>query len=160
MPSKSKSGVLKYRDKFPTSSARDAIVSVVRAYGIVQKLMAPHFAKFELTPPQFQLLTIVNQLRKPTQRQLARELYVSFPNVTVMLDRLEKTGVILRSQNMDDKRAKFIELSKLGRSLLKKIWKVHQKQLYLVMVGLTEKEQKVLTHYLNKMIAAHVDKTF
>jgi len=160
MPSKSKSSVLKYRDKFPTSSARDAIVSVVRAYGIVQKVMAPHFAKFELTPPQFQLLTIVNQLWKPTQRQLARELYVSFPNVTVMLDRLEKTGVILRSQNMDDKRAKFIELSKLGRSLLKKIWKVHQKQLYLVMVGLTEKEQKVLTHYLNKMIAAHVDKTY
>lgn len=143
------------RDDFPSSSARGAVVAVVRAYGAVQRLMTPYFAHFGLTPPRFQLLTIVNRLRNPSQRQLARELYVSFPNVTVMLDRLEKAGLTLRSPNAADKREKLVELTDRGRSLLRRIWKVHQDQLDHVMAGLTANEQKELTRLLNKMIAAH-----
>lgn len=143
------------RDDFPSSPARSAVVAIVRAYGTVQRLMATHFAQFGLTPPQFQLLTIVNRLRQPTQRQLARELYVSFPNVTVMLDRLEKAGLVLRRPNAEDRREKRVEVSDRARSLLQRIWKVHQEQLDRVMGGLTENEQKGLTRLLNKMIAPH-----
>lgn len=144
-----------FRDDFPSSAARSAVVAVVRAFGTVQRLMGSYFAQFGLTPPQFQLLTIVNRLRKPTQRQLARELYVSFPNVTAMVDRLEKAGHLVRSSNADDKREKLIELTARGRSLLGKIWKVHQEQLDRVTSGLTVDEQEKLSHLLNKMIVAH-----
>jgi DNA-binding MarR family transcriptional regulator len=146
-----------FRDDFPSSPARSAVVAVVRAYGMVQRLMTTYFAQFGLTPPQFQLLTIVNRLRKPTQRQLARELYVSFPNVTVMLDRLEKAGHILRSPNADDKREKLVELTERGRCLLKQVWQVHQEQLDRVVGGLTENEQRGVARLLNKMIAAHAN---
>jgi DNA-binding MarR family transcriptional regulator len=145
------------RDDFLSSPARCAVVAVVRAYGTVQRLMATHFARFGLTPPQFQLLTIVNRLRTPSQRQLAQALYVSFPNVTVMLDRLERAGLVLRRPNPEDRREKRIELTNRGRSLLRSIWKVHQRQLDRVMGGLTENERHKLTRLLNKMIAAHAD---
>lgn len=147
------------KDDFPASPARDTVVAVVRAYGVVQRLMASYFAQFSLTPPQFQLLTIVNRLRRPTQRQLARELYVSFPNVTVMLDRLEKAGLLLRSANVEDKREKLVELTERGRSLLRKIWRVHQGQLDRVVTGLTTTEQRELARMLDKMIAAHSNTT-
>jgi MarR family 2-MHQ and catechol resistance regulon transcriptional repressor len=145
------------RDDFPSSPARDAVVAVVRAYGTVQRLMARHFARFDLTPPQFQLLTIANRLReqRPTQRQLARELYVSFPNITLMVARLERAGLIRRRSNAEDKREKRIELTERGRSLLRTIWKVHQDQLDCVMAGLSEVEQKRLTRLLHKLMAAH-----
>jgi DNA-binding MarR family transcriptional regulator len=159
MPSKPESSGVNLRDDFPASPARDAVVAVVRAYGTVQRFMATYFARFGLTPPQFQLLTIVNRLRRLTQRQLARALYVSFPNVTVMLDRLEKADLILRSANVDDKREKLVELTGRGRSLLRKIWKVHQAQLDRVMNGLTATEQRELVRLLNKMIAAHANTT-
>lgn len=142
-------------DEFPASPVRDAVVAVVRAYGVVQRLMAVYFARFDITPPQFQLLTIVNRLGGPTQRSLARELYVSFPNVTVMLDRLERAGLIRRRPNAEDRREKLVELTDRARSLLRRIWKVHPGQLDRVMVGLTDSEQKRLTRLLNKMIAAH-----
>lgn len=147
------------RDDFPTSPARCAVVAVVRAYGTVQRLMAQHLARFGLTPPQFQLLTIANRLRKqhPTQRQLARELYVSFPNVTVMLARLERMGLICRRSNVEDKREKLVGLTALGRSLLRSIWKVHQDQLDRVVAGLTERELERLTQLLNKMIVVHAN---
>ena len=64
------------RDDFPQSFARDAVVAVVCGYGAVQRLMEPYFATFGLTPPQFQMLTIINRLREElvSQRRLAREL--------------------------------------------------------------------------------------
>jgi DNA-binding MarR family transcriptional regulator len=145
------------QDDFPSSPARAAVVAVVRGYGMVQKLMEPYFAEFGLTPPQFQLLTVANRLRHQalTQRRLARELYVSFPNVTIMLARLEKAGLIERSANAEDRREKFVRLSRRGDALLKRIWRVHQRQLNDIMEGLSAPEQTELVHLLNKMLAAH-----
>ena len=76
----------------PQSTAHAAMVAVIRAYGAIQRQQEPYFAPFKITPPQFQVLSIISRLKRAhlTQRCLARELYVSFANVTVMLDRLEK----------------------------------------------------------------------
>lgn len=143
------------RDEFPHSSARAAVVAVVRGYGAVQRQMEPYFARFGLTPPQFQVLTIINQLRsqEPTQRRLGRELYVSFPNVTVMLGRLEEAGLIRRRSNPEDRRQKFVTLTRRGLALLQRIWQGHQQQLDEVMAGLAAAEQVELTRLLNKMIS-------
>jgi DNA-binding MarR family transcriptional regulator len=143
------------RDEFPQSPARDAVVAVVRGYGAVQRHMEPYFARFGITPPQFQILTIINRLKNQncTQRRLGRELYVSFPNVTVMLARLEETGLVQRRVNPDDRRENFVELTAQGRALLRRIWKEHQQQLDHVTAGLTGDEQIELARLLNKMMA-------
>ena len=76
------------RDEFPDTPARRAVVSVVRGFGALTRQMGPHYASFDLTPPQFQMLTIINRLRREqiTQRRLGKELYVSFPNVDFSFD--------------------------------------------------------------------------
>lgn len=142
-------------DEFPLTPARAAVVAVVRGFGVVQRQMEPYFAQFGLTPPQFQVLTIINRLadQQLTQRRLGRELYVSFPNVTVMLGRLERNGLVRRHGNPTDRRAKFVELTPKGRALLLRVWKVHQEQLDRVMDGLSEMEQLELARLLNKLIA-------
>lgn len=144
-------------DEFPDTPARRGVVAIVRAFGTVQRQMATYFAQFDLTPPQFQMLTVINRLKDEqiTQRRLARELYVSFPNITVMLARLEEAGLIVREPSPDDGRAKLVRLTPQGRSLLRKIWKVHQQQLEHVMCGLEESERRELARLLNKMITAH-----
>ena len=144
-------------DGFPVSASREAMVAVLRAYGTLQRLMEPYFADFDLTPPQFQVLCIAIRFREapPTQRQLARDLYVSFPNVTFLLKRLERKGLIERNGNPADRREKYVSVSAAGRKLLKRIWLVHQRQMDLVMHGLTAAERKEMTRLLNKMTAAH-----
>lgn len=142
-------------DDFPQSSARDVVVALVRAYGALQRQMGPYFARFGLTSAQFQLLTIVNRLGDPclTQGRLARELYVSVPNITVMLGRLEESGLIERRSNPEDRREKFVQLTSRARSLLRRIWKEHQAQLDRVTAGLTADEQVVLVGLLNQFLA-------
>ena len=143
------------RDDFPDTPARRAVVSVVRGFGAVSRQMGPHYASFGLTPPQFQMLTVLNHLRgeQITQRRLGKELYVSFPNVTVMLSRLEKAGLIARTVNSADRRERFVRVTRSGRTLLKRIWKVQPDQLERVMDGLTDEERIELARLLNKMIA-------
>lgn len=143
------------RDDFPDTPARRAVVSVVRAFGALSRQMGPHYARFGLTPPQFQMLTVLNRLRdeQVTQRRLGQELYVSFPNVTVMLNRLERTGLVERSVNLDDRREKFVRISARGRNLLKRIWKNQPDQLESVTAGLDDHERLELARLLNRMIA-------
>ena len=149
------------RDDFPDTPARRAVVSVVRAFGAVSRLMGPHYAKFGLTPPQFQMLTVLNRLRdeRVTQRRLGNELYVSFPNVTVMLNRLEEAGLIRRTINPADRREKFVKISGRGRKLLQKIWKDQPAQLESIMAGLDDNERLQLAQLLNRVIATHQQAT-
>ncbi len=142
-------------DDFFDTPARRAVVSVVRGFGALQRQMTPHYARFGLTPPQFQMLTVLNRLRgeQVTQRRLARELYVSFPNITVMLTRLEKARLIERRVNEADRREKFVSVTRRGRALLRRIWKEQPTQLERVMAGLTDEERQTLARLLNKMIA-------
>ncbi len=141
-------------DDFPDTPARRAVVSVVRSFGALSRRMGPYYANFDLTPPQFQMLTVLNRLRgeQVTQRRLGQELYVSFPNVTVMLARLEDAGLIEKVVNSADRRERFVKISRRGRALLKRIWKVQPDQLERVTSGLTDQERLDLTRLLNKMI--------
>src|SRR5690349_5880994 len=95
------SGGFAFDDEFGAAPARQAVVALVRGFGALQRSMGPHFAQFGLTPPQFQTLTVINRWkgRSITQRQLARELYVSPPNITVILSRLEHARLIRRRAN-------------------------------------------------------------
>lgn len=144
-------------DEFPDTPARRAVVSIVRGFGAVSRHMSPHYASFGLTPPQFQMLTVLNRLRneRVTQRRLGHELYVSFPNVTVMLARLEKAKLIERTVNESDRREKFVRISRRGRKLLQKIWKNQPDQLESMMAGLEDDERLELARLLNRMIASH-----
>jgi len=142
-------------DEFGDLPARRAVVSVVRAFGALHRQMTPHYARFGLTPPQFQMLTVINRLRgeRITQRRLGEELYVSFPNVTVMLARLERDGWIRRTVNPDDRRERFVSITPRGRALLKRIWKHQPAQLKRVTAGLNDEERLQLARLLNKMMS-------
>lgn len=145
-------------DDFPDTPARRAVVSVVRGFGAIARQMGPHYAGFGLTPPQFQMLTVLNRLRgeQVTQRHLGRELYVSFPNITVMLSKLEQLELIERKVNPADRRERFVSVTRKGRSLLKTIWKEQPTQLESVMAGLDNDERRQLARLMNKMIAGQV----
>ena len=144
-------------DEFPDTPARRAVVSVVRGFGAIARRMSPHYARFGLTPPQFQMLTVLNRLsgEQVTQRRLGRELYVSFPNVTVMLSRLEQANLIERKINVVDRRERFVSITRKGRSLLRKVWKEQPAQLECVMTGLDDSERRQLARLMNTMLASH-----
>ena len=60
---------------------------------------------------------------------LARKAVVSRSNVTRLSDRMEKAGLVARSDSPDDGRGTVCELTARGRAMRAKMWPVYKKQI-------------------------------
>jgi len=101
-----------------------SIVSkMVRFSALVSNYLDMHFQRYELSQPGFLTLMILysDDTIQWTAIQIAEELKVKPPTMTGILDTLEKLGFILRTPSKTDRRKNYIQLSKIGKSKLKKI---------------------------------------
>ena len=58
--------------------------------------------------------------------ELADTLAIERYNLTRLVDRLEKDGLVTRSRSSEDGRAAFVSITTAGRALRKKMWRVYQ----------------------------------
>lgn len=58
--------------------------------------------------------------------ELADALVIERYNLTRLVDRLEREGLVTRSRSADDGRAAYASITKEGRALRKKMWKVYE----------------------------------
>ena len=58
--------------------------------------------------------------------ELADTLAIERYNLTRLVDRLEKDGLVTRSRSNEDGRAAFVSITTAGRALRKKMWRVYQ----------------------------------
>lgn len=80
------------------------------------------FAQWDLSPSQFNILNVlVDDEQGLTQVELSRRLIMHRSNVTGLVDRLEKRGLIARNANPDDRRVHHVVLTASGRKLLNEI---------------------------------------
>ena len=84
---------------------------------------------------------------------LARKAVVSRSNVTRLVDRMEKEGLVTRSDCPVDGRGTVCELSARGRALRAKMWPVYKKQIdTLFGKHLDTREAEMLTTTFNRII--------
>lgn len=58
--------------------------------------------------------------------ELADTLVIERYNLTRLVDRLESEGLVTRTRSADDGRAAFLTITRDGRALRKKMWKIYQ----------------------------------
>lgn len=58
--------------------------------------------------------------------ELADALAIERYNLTRLVDRLETEGLVTRARSADDGRAAFVTITREGRALRKKMWKIYQ----------------------------------
>jgi DNA-binding MarR family transcriptional regulator len=80
------------------------------------------FARWNLSPSQFNILNLL--YLNPAgcaQIELSRQLIMHRSNVTGLVDRLEKRGLLQRKDSSTDRRAYKVVLTAAGRKLIEKI---------------------------------------
>lgn len=77
------------------------------------------FDKVDLYPGQSHLLFILNKEDGKSQKELAKKLKIKPSTTTVMLGRMEKTGLIYRKQDLDDQRISRVYITDKGRDTCK-----------------------------------------
>lgn len=73
--------------------------------------------RFGLTGPQAGVLHAINQLGSMSSAMLSRKLHVTPGNITGIVDRLEKKGLVVRERKREDRRVVLLLLTAEGQKL-------------------------------------------
>jgi DNA-binding MarR family transcriptional regulator len=90
---------------------------------------------------------------KPSLRltDLGEQLIIRPPSVTMMVDRLERLGLVRRETSKSDSRAKEVELTEAGRQLVERVLAAHRAQMDRVFGSLSAAEQAEIKRLLDKI---------
>ncbi|MBE7212838.1 MAG: MarR family transcriptional regulator [Gluconacetobacter diazotrophicus] len=136
----------------PTDTrALDAFIKLVRASGSVVARTSRHLAAEGLTVGQFGVLESLLHLGPMHQCDLAKKHLQSGGNVTMIVDNLEKAGLVRRERHVDDRRYVRVSLTPAGRERIAKIFPAHVRQIREQMDALTPAELEELGRLCRKL---------
>jgi DNA-binding MarR family transcriptional regulator len=119
------------------------------------KIFQKHIgAEFKLTRVEFTTLMLLSANEEVTSKKLSQALGLSAPNLTVVLERMEKRELIQRRRSDADGRVQFIELTKTGAALVRKADARSEQMEQELLKHLTPAETAMLFELLKK-VAVH-----
>jgi DNA-binding MarR family transcriptional regulator len=145
----------------PAKPAESAFRELIRALGLLERVMQSYFARFGISGSQWGVLRNLHRAEKeglPGLRltDLSERLLVRPPSVTGAVDRLERAGLVSRDGSPTDLRAKHVGLTAKGRELVERILVYHGNQMETVLGGLNLSEQAEFQRLLQQF-AGHLE---
>jgi MarR family 2-MHQ and catechol resistance regulon transcriptional repressor len=119
-------------------------VKLVRAAETITVRVHRHLADANLTPSQFGVLEALLHLGPLCQKDLGAKILKSSGNLTLVLDNLEKRGLVLRERGVKDRRFITVSLTADGDKLIRAIFPRHVRAITEEMRVLTNAEQDEL----------------
>ncbi|MEW6171330.1 MAG: MarR family transcriptional regulator [Candidatus Omnitrophota bacterium] len=110
-----------------------------------------YLAKGKISPPQLLILDLLDKEGPCKMSDLAKLMSVSGPAITGLIDRLEKTKLVVRIFDVKDRRIIQINITPQGKRLLEKISQERQKLINEVFSKLTQKERNQYLAILKKV---------
>lgn len=126
-------------------------VKLARAYSTFSKKSLENIRSFNLTEPQFSVLESLGHLGSMKIGTLCTKQLVSGGNMTLVVDNLEKEGLVERIYNKEDRRTITVQLTPKGLTLFEEIFSQHAKHIEKLASVLSEKEQEDLAKLLKKL---------
>ncbi|MGE0607925.1 MAG: MarR family winged helix-turn-helix transcriptional regulator [Pirellulales bacterium] len=105
------------------SLEQEVFLNLWRTYDRLRLMEDELFARFDLTPQQYNVLRLL-RTQLPDSRPtlwLAERLVSRAPDITRMLDKLEQRRLIARHRPADNRRTVLIDITSAGTGLLDKI---------------------------------------
>ena len=131
--------------------AMGAYVKLQRAAESVSTRVHRYLADENLSVRQFGVLEALYHTGPLYQRDIANKLLVSGGNITMVLDNLEKNGLVKRAQDTRDRRHNAVSLTEKGKKLMERIFPRHASCIMQEMEILSGNEQKVLGDLCRKL---------
>jgi DNA-binding MarR family transcriptional regulator len=134
----------------------NALRSLIRTFGLLERVMHPYFGRFGITGSQWGILRTLHRAERDglaglRLTDLSDRLLVRPPSVTAAVDRLERAGLVVRDASTTDLRAKQVRLTAEGRRRLEQVLAVHAAQIDTVLGVLSAEEQAALQRLLDRL---------
>jgi DNA-binding MarR family transcriptional regulator len=136
-------------------SAHEAILNIYYTASMMKKRADDFFGQFGLTDVQFNLMELLHyQSGKEgglSQAQLSDMMLVNRANITSLIDRMEKAGLVTRTAHSKDRRFNIIKRTGKGEKLFAKVEPQYKEQVHKAMSSLDKSELKKLMIMLEKV---------
>ena len=126
-------------------------VKLLRAAKAVVLRLEPGLAQAGLTSTQLGVLEAILHKGPLTQRELGRKVLTSAGNMTDVIDKLERRGLVARSRQPGDRRAVRVELTDEGQRSIEALFPTHAGRIAAAMEGLGTAELRELGALLRKL---------
>ena len=134
--------------------ADEAVVSLLVAADQIEQAIVPVWERHGVTADQYNVLRILRGVHPGghPRNEIARRMIHRAPDVTRMLDRLERQGLAARARNPEDRRESIASITRKGLVLLERIDPdVHAVQTS-VTHGLNERELRELIRLCDALV--------
>ena len=127
------------RPSTSTTSRYQALLQLLRTADAIWEASRVFFGAWELSPSQFNILNLLQSRPEGlSQTDLGRQLITHRSNVTGLVDRLEKRGLVQRKEVTSDRRAYRVVLTDAGSRLLNEILPHYYRQAERVWDGVSD----------------------
>lgn len=141
----------KYKGTPEQQLALDTYIKLTRATSAFETRISARGTMSGLTISQFGVLEALYHLGPMCQGELSQKLLKSTGNMTLVIDNLEKHGLVRRVRSLEDRRMIKIELTQAGSTMIEKIFPEHVAAVVEEMQVLSAHEQAELGRLLRKL---------
>ena len=135
------------------STEHEALLNLYYTSIRIKKHASEFFSSYGLTDVQFNLMMMLRHhsgTEGISQARISEMMMVNRANVTGLIDRLEKAGMVRRTA-AEDRRYNMIQLTSKGEKLLEKCDPAYGKEVQQAMSVLTEADLKRLIRVCEKL---------
>ena len=126
-------------------------VKLARASATFGRLTGKDIERYGLTQPQFSVLETLGHLGPMTIGDASKKMLVTGGCMTVIVDNLERDGLVERVRSTEDRRVIKVRLTPKGEKLFKNVFSQHAQVVERLASVLTTDEQLQLSHLLKKL---------
>nr|WP_304189596.1 MarR family transcriptional regulator [Rhodothermus marinus]MBO2493045.1 MarR family transcriptional regulator [Rhodothermus marinus] len=135
------------------SPAQEALLNVLVTSSWLLNELSALMAPFGVTPTQYNVLRILRGSHpgKLTCTEIGRRMLDRTPDVTRLLNRLERAGLVTRSRASHDKRVVEVSITEKGLELLARMQPVVDAAQERLMSRLSPEELRLLSELLDRL---------
>ena len=131
--------------------ALNSYIKLTRAADSVNSRLNISASMKNLTISQFGVLESLFHLGPLCQNELGNKILKSNSNMTTVVDKLEKRGLVHRERDQNDRRMIIVHLTKPGRELIERVLPQHVAAIKAQFQVLSTEEQIILGNILRKL---------
>lgn len=131
------------------------ITRLARVRGHLDDGLSALFARYDLSPADFQVLVALRRSGTPyrlAQARLMSQLALTSGTVSVRINRLERRGVVAREPDPNDARVSLVRLTEEGLRLFDAVAPAHLANEDRLLSALDEDDRLLLTDLLRKLL--------
>ena len=133
----------------------EALLNIYYTASCLKKQADEFFRSFGLTDVQFNVMMLLHHQSGPegglSQAKLSDMMLVNRANITSLIDRMERSNLVVRTPAQDDRRYNIVKLTGRGKRLLTKVEPLYANEVKGIMTCLKEAEQKRLKQILGRI---------